>query len=363
MFRKSFTYTSLILVVLSIITSCGGKEKVVEKSTFVMTDTMYNKCEFAPVEYKTVQSDLKLFGKVTADNNRSANVFSVMGGSVEKLYVELGDYVKQGQMLATLKSADVTQIQQQRLTAISNVALAKKNLQVAKDLYDSKLTSEKDVIAAQRDLDLAEAELQRVNDLYSIYSLGSNSTYNIKAPISGYIIVKNITPNEVLNKDGNDLLFSISEIKDIWVVANVNESDIPKVKLGYEADVKTISYPDRIYEGKIDKIFNVIDPVTKALQIVIKIPNTDMTLKPEMSTTVHVHYDEDEKMLAVPSSAIIFDENKYWVVVFRSKTDMEVRQVDMLKDINGNAFLKSGVKKGEKVISKNGLFIYDALTD
>jgi len=202
-----------------------------------------------------------------------------------------------------------------------------------------------------------------VNELYNIFSLGSNSTYQIKAPISGYIISKNITPNEVLKQDGNTVLFGIAEIKDVWVVANVNESDISKVSLGYEADIRTISYPDRVYTGKIDKIFNVIDPLTKALQIIIKIPNTDMSLKPEMSTTVHIHYTEDSKMLCVPSSAIIFDENKYWVVVYRSKTDVEIRHIELLKDLNGTAYIKSGLKEHEKVISKNGLFIYDELAD
>jgi cobalt-zinc-cadmium efflux system membrane fusion protein len=358
--RVKFFIFPVIIMFLFLIASCGRKKVEADSHAFEMSDVMMGKCKFSDVHYEKVFSDLKLFGKVASDNNKSANVYPVMGGSVEKIYVELGDYVKQGQVLATINSSEVATIQQERLSAIANVALAKKNLQVARDLYAGKLNSEKDVISAQKDLDVAESELSR---LYSIYSLGSSSRYNIKAPISGYIIRKDISPNEVLNKDVADILFSIAEIKDVWVVANVNESDISKVQLGFEADIKTISYPDRVYKGKIDKIFNVIDPETKALQIIIKIPNEDLSLKPEMSTMVYLHCAEDRKMLAIPSSSVIFDQNKNWVVVFRSKTDVEVRQVEVYREFNGFTYIESGLKENEKVISQNGLFIYDALTE
>ena len=351
------------MVLVFLLIACGNKKNEPTNVAFVMSDTMLKKCQYTKAAYMDIQSDLKLFGKVKPDNNRSANIYSVLGGSVEKINVEIGDYVKEGQILATIRSSEVATIQQEKLNALADISVAKKNLQRTKDLYEGKLNSEKDMIAAQRDLDVAEAELARINELYSIFSLAGGSTYHIKAPISGYIIRKDISPNEILNKDAEDILFSLAEIKDVWVVANVNESDISNVALGYDADVTTIAYPDRIYKGKVDKILNAIDPVTKAMQIIIKIENSDMTLKPEMSTIVHVHYTEDRKLIAVPSSSIIFDENRNWVVVFRSRNDVEVRKVELEKDINGTAFIKSGLKDGETVISKNGLFIYDALTD
>ncbi|MBL7864290.1 MAG: efflux RND transporter periplasmic adaptor subunit [Cyclobacteriaceae bacterium] len=354
--------TPAIFFILLGLHACADRPPAA-KPPFVLTDEMYNRCEFAVAALKDVRNELRLFGKVAADNSKLAQVYPIAGGNVIRINVELGDYVKQGQVLATVQSSEVADFQRQRLDAQADVALSEKNLQVAKELYAGKLTSERDVIAVEKELQKANAELKRINEVYSIYKLGDESTYNIIAPISGFIVLKDINQNEQLRSDKSDVVFSIAQIDEVWVLANVNESNISRVAVGYEASVQTIGYPDKIFHGKIDRIFNAIDPATKAMKVLIRIPNPGLLLKPEMNATVTIRYSENKSLIAVPSSSIIFDKSRNWVMIFRSRSDIETRLVEVYHDLEDVTFISVGLREGEKVISRNGLLVYDALND
>jgi len=356
--------TIILFAALIFLGACSKDKKEKDQvNAFRLSDTMLSKCEFYQADEKEVKNELRLFGKIQADNNKEAHVYSIVGGNVTKINVELGDYVKKGQVLAVIRSGEVAGYERDRLDAYGNVALAEKNLQVAKDLFKGKLSSEKDVIAAQRDLERQQAELSRINEIFSIYNLKNGSLYNITASMNGFIINKDINLNEQIRPDKSDILFSIAEINEVWAMANVNESDIPLVKVGFSASVATLSYPDNVYIGKIDKIFTEIDPETKAMKVRVRIPNNDYKLKPDMNATVNVAYSEHDKMIAVPSSSVIFDKSKNWVMIFKSRTNIETRLVEVYRQLGDVTYTSHGLSKGEKVISKNGMLIYDALND
>ncbi|PBQ34634.1 efflux transporter periplasmic adaptor subunit [Sphingobacteriaceae bacterium] len=356
-------YLAVICLATLSFTACKDKAKEEVSQTFVLSDTMLKRCEFTKVKTEDVKSELKLFGKVEADNNKMAHVYPITGGIVARINVELGDHVNEGQLLAIVRSSEVADFQRQLLDARSDVALSEKNLQVARDLFAGKLNSEKDVLASEKELEKAKAEFNRITEVYSIYHLKEGSEYRMTAPISGFIIRKDITQNEELRSDRAEEVFTIAQISEVWILANVNESNISKVEVGYEADVQTLSYPDKIFKGKVDKIFNVIDPTTKAMKILIKINNPDLLLKPEMNATVNLRFSEKKQLIAVPSSAVLFDKNKYWVMVFKSKTHIETRQVEVYHQLGNITYITSGLNAYDNVISKNGLLIYDALND
>lgn len=352
-------------VAVSLFTACHKKAPETNEvaAAFRMSDSMMRRCRFAPARLQETQTELKLFGKVTADNNRQAQVYPVVGGEVLRIHAELGDYVRQGQVLATIRSSEVAEFQKERLDAQSDVAVAEKNLRVARDLFAGQLNSERDVTAAEQELAKARAAQRRIGEVYTIYKLGSGSQYNLSAPISGFIIRKDINQNEQLRSDRSEPVFAIAQISEVWVLANVNESDIGQVREGMEAVITTISYPDRSYRGKVDKIFNAIDPETKALKVRIRIPNADLSLKPEMNATVALRASDGHRRVAVPSSALIFDKSRTWVMVFKSRTRLETRPVEVFRELGDTAYLESGLQEGETIISQNGLMLYDALND
>jgi membrane fusion protein, heavy metal efflux system len=353
-----------ISVVCMVITSCHHTETEPNTSPgFTLTDTMLASTTFSKASLETVQNELKLYGKISADNNKMSQVFPIVGGNVQKVNVELGDYVKQGQVLATIRSSEVAGYEKERLDANNDLAIAEKNLQVAQDLFSGKLNSEKDVMAAQTEVEKAKTALKRINEVFGIYNMKAGAQYNVTAPIAGFIIEKNINQNVLLNPGNLNNLFTIAQINDVWVLANVNESDIGVITQGMDASVKTISYPNKIFTGKVDRIFNILDPETKTMKVRIQIPNNDLALKPEMSAAVTLSYAESRKVIAVPSGAIIFDKNKSWVLVYKDKNHIEVRPVTVYKQNEKFAYLSEGVEVNENVITRNQLLIYNALSE
>jgi membrane fusion protein, heavy metal efflux system len=362
--NRNLALLIFFLASVGLISGCRHTEKMEQDGLgFTISDAMMERCEFTAAQRQEVKNELRLFGKIAPDNSRQASIYPIMSGNVIAIHAELGDFVKQGQSLATIRSSEVADLQRQLLDARADLALAEKNVMVSKELFAGKINSERDVIAAEKELDKARAELNRIEEVYRIYGLHEGSLYNITAPISGFIVSKNITQNEQLRSDKSDVLFSIAQIDEVWVLANVNESDIGKVQVGYEAEVMTISYPDKIFHGRVDRIFNAIDPTTKAMKILVKIHNSDLLLKPEMNATVNVKYSENKSLVAIPSASVIFDKSKNWVMVFKTRHEVETRQVEIYRQLGAITYLVSGLQEGEQVISKNGLMIYDALND
>jgi cobalt-zinc-cadmium efflux system membrane fusion protein len=185
----------------------------------------------------------------------------------------------------------------------------------------------------------------------------------VRSPLTGFITQKNINQDMLLRNDHTDNIFDIAEIDEVWAIANVNESEINQVKLGYNAAVTTLSYPDKVFTGKVDKIFNIIDPETKAMKVRIKLANPDYLLKPEMRANIKLSYTEDKTMTAVPSSSIIFDKSKNYVMVFKDRNNIETRQVEVMRPVGDITYISEGVKEGEMVMTTNQLFVYDALND
>jgi cobalt-zinc-cadmium efflux system membrane fusion protein len=358
-----FTISVFTVFAFCILTSCNKTKPAETVEVFELTDTMLARTKFADAQIQQVKNQLKLFGKIAADNNKLVEIVPVVGGYVTAVNVELGDYVQKGQTLAVIRSGEVAEYERERMDAQSSVLLAEKNLQVSKDLFNSKLTSERDVLSAQKDLENAQAEAKRINEVFSIYSLATNAQYFVKAPISGFIVEKHINRDMQLRSDRSENIFDIAQIDEVWVLANVNEGDVSKIKLGYDADVKTISYPDKIFTGKVDRIFNVIDPETRAMKVRVKIQNQDFLLKPEMNCYVTLRYEEDKKLIAIPASALVFDKSKTFVMIYKDRKNIETRVVDVYRQVGETAYITSGLNEGEKVISQNQLLIYDALND
>lgn len=356
---------TIILINLVVWFSACKTEKTTEevKETFVLSDKMLSTTKTEAASMQPLQNELNFYGKITADNNKMIEIFPVVGGNVTKVYVELGDYVKKGQLLATIQSTEVAGFAKELDDAKNDVLLAKNSVKVAQELFDGKLSAERDVIEAKSQFEKAQSQLHRIEETYKIYNIKRGATFEVRSPLSGFVIQKNINQDMLLRSDKSDNIFDIAEIDEVWAIANVNESDINQVKLGIDAAVGTLSYPDRKFYGKVDKIFNIIDPETKAMKIRIKLNNSEFLLKPEMRANIKLSYNENTSMMAIPSQAVIFDKSKNFVMIFNNRNNIETRQVEVFRQLGKTTYITAGLKVGEKVITENQILIYDALND
>ncbi|MBT1701892.1 efflux RND transporter periplasmic adaptor subunit [Chryseosolibacter indicus] len=362
--RTSFN-KYIYVALFGILFCCSNNEPKVEaeKKAFALSETMLNSIKLDTVKPTQVQGILNLNGKIVADENRMVEIFPIVGGNVLSIDAELGDFVKKSQTLGVIRSGEVAEYDRELTDAQSDVLVAQKNLTVKQDLYASKLVSEREIVSAQKELEKAEAALRKIKETFSIYGFNSRSEYYLKSPINGFVIDKRINRDMTLPSGHNESVFTVAELSEVWAVANVYESDISRIKEGMNVTISTLSYPGELIQGRIDKIFNVLDPETKTMKVRVRIKNQDFKLKPEMIATTRVFYNETKALPSVPASAIIFDKSRQFVMVFKDRYNIETREVELYKTTQNSAWLLSGVAPGEVVISKNQLFIYDALND
>ena len=361
----NFIKISALLFITHIFLGCHQKPKEDDtKTQFCLTDTMKREIEIDTVKNEKIKSIISLSGKIEADEDKWVKVFPVVSGVVQKMKVQLGDYVTKGEVLAVIHSTDIADIEGQSSEATANLKVAVKSLQSTQELYKAGLATERDISSAQTDVDKAKAETERSRQNKSIYGTKANATQVITSPISGYVIEKNVTDNMQFKADGSQPFFTIANLDEVWVMANVFESDIAKIKEGYDADVKVIAYTDKIFSGKVDRIFSMLDPQSRVMKVRIKIPNTQKLLKPEMFAQINIKYDVgDDEMPSIPASAVIFDKNKNYVMVYKNDCDIETREIEINQTKGNTTYITSGLKPGEKIISHYQLLIYEALNN
>ena len=353
------------IALMMVFSSCSKKEeaKNTEPKGFELSNTMLDAISTAKVEKKTIEDFYNFYGKISADRNSYIDVFPLVGGNVLSVNVELGDYVKKGQVLATIRSTELAEVQKEVSDAKTDLVVAQNNLRVAKEMYEGKLNTEREVLEAKSQVQKAQDQLQRASAVSTVYNVKNGNIYSVLAPISGYIVHKDINKDMQLRSDRSDNIFDVANTSDVWAIMNVNESDIDKISLGMKAQVSTLSYPDKVFDGKIDKIFKIIDPETNAMQARVVLNNTNGLLIPDSKATIKVSKSEEKTALSVPSRAVIFDDNRSFVVVFKSRTDVKVREVQVLKQVGDLTYISEGLSEGENVITNNQLLIYRSLTN
>jgi len=322
--------------------------------------------QFAYVKMDTAkamndQSELTLNGKVSFDQNKVIKVYPVAGGNVSKVYVNMGDYVHKGDALALIGGGDVSAISGQYAVSKSNVELAKKNLDVARELYKTNVYSEKDVLSAENEYKKAMAEETKSKSYIKMMGLGDESkggeSYTITAPADGYVVEKNISENTLIRPDNSNNLFTISSLKTVWVVADLYENDIARIHEGDKVDIHTIAYPDRIFSGKIEQIGNFLDPVSRVVKVKVVLDNTEGLLKPEMYASVKVTCVMPGKVVEVPTKSLVLDGDHYCVMVFKNDHEFEKRRVNIIRNLDERTLIGSGLAEGEKIVTDGSLLV------
>jgi len=362
---KSWLY---ILILAVGIESCTSQSQpaVTEKNEVCVSDSLSKLIQIDSAYTGNINDELKLSGEISFDDNKVVRVFPFSSGQVIQVNVSLGDKVVKGQTLAVIKSADVAGNYADLSTAGTDVTIAKKQMDNAESLYKSGIASEKEYIEAKENYNKAVVAANKVKEQIAINGGGNtsaNGIYVIKAPMSGYVVEKKMTQGSFIRNDNNDNLFTIGDIKDVWVWANVYESDIAKVREGYTAKVTTLAYPDSIFTGVVDKVNQILDPVTKVMKIRIRLPNPHMQLKPEMFANIFIENKEGIRCTIIPTTAIISDNGKNFVIIYHDRCHLELKEITVTKTSNDKAYIKSGLQPSDKVISQNQILLYRALKE
>ncbi len=357
----------MAFVALVLLASCEHKEAAIEENKkFVLSDSMMHMIAIDTVTECQITDELKLGGEISFNENNVVKVFPRVSGQVVEARVSLGDKVTKGQTLAVIKSADIAGIYDDLSSANADVSIAKRHMDNAESLFKNGISSEREYNEAKQNYEKALAARNKVQSLININGGGKASAggqYLLTAPIDGYIVEKKIAAGAFIRPDMTDNLFIISDLKNVWVNADVYETDIARIKEGNNVKVVSVAYPDKVFTGVINKVSQVLDPQSKSMRVRINLENKDMLLKPEMFVKVVVDNEGTSKVTCVATSAILPQDNKNYVVVYNSKSDVKLAEVDVIKTVGERTYLRGGVNVGDKVISKHQLFIFTQLSE
>lgn len=359
--KQNILYALIILTALS----CSRNETVVEKKEPVISDSLAKMITIDTVKLDNIQDELILSGDIGYDENKVVKIFPNASGQVISVNVSSGQRVSAGQTLAVIRSADVAGNYADLKSANSDAAISQKEYKSAEQLYNNGISSEKEFVQAKLQYEKAMTAVNKVHTQIAINGGGKTNaggTYIITSPRSGFVVEKNVSTGSFIRNDNGQNLFTISDMQDVWVWANVFETDIQKIKVGYPADVTTLSYPDKVFHGKVDQVNSVLDPSSKAMKVKIVLSNADNLLKPQMFTKIIISEKQDQKSLVIPSNAIVFDGGKNYVLVYKNNYDVKVQEVKVLKQVDDKDYIQSGLQEGDRIVSKNQILIYNALS-
>jgi cobalt-zinc-cadmium efflux system membrane fusion protein len=299
-------------------------------------------------------------GEVSFDETNVVRVYPIVSGSVSKVNASLGDYVKKGEILATILSTDISTYQRDYNIAKANYEVAESNLVRSTELYKSGMLSTKEYAESQKEFSNTFSEFNEKKQILELYG-GSekelDAMFRVVAPRSGYIVERNINEGTQIRTDNAMNIFTISDLETIWVWANVHESDMAKVKEGDFVTVKTIAYPDKEFKGTIKKIGTMLDPQSRVIRVRTELVNKDGLLKPEMFANVIITPKNFVKVLAVPQSAVVLENNNYYVMKEVGHNIFEKKQIRVGKNYDHSTEVIDGLVEGDHIISEGSLFV------
>jgi len=311
--------------------------------------------------------ELNVTGVVNPDVSRAVPVVSLVSGRVVELHARLGDRVEKGQVLLRIQSADASGAVSDYRKALADDALARTQLERAKDLYDRGAVAKKDLEVAQGTADKARVDVEntterlRVLGIDPVHASTVAGLVTVVAPVSGIITDQNVTNSAgIKTLDNSPNLFTISDLSHVWIVCDVYENDLPSIQVGDHADIRLAAYPDRVLTGRINNIGAILDPNIRTAKVRLEVDNPGV-LRVGMFVTATFHGQTREIRAVVPATAILHLHDREWVYMPAGDKGFRRQEVQGGQMLPGNLQeLLSGLRAGDQVVS-NALVLQNSV--
>jgi cobalt-zinc-cadmium efflux system membrane fusion protein len=308
----------------------------------------------AATEHATT-SELVVTGTVSPDVSRNVPVVSLASGRLTVVKTRLGDTVQKGQLLMTIRSDDISGGYSTYRMAVADEVLARTQYERAKGLYEHGAIALNDLQVSQDTEDKAKIAVDTAAEHLKL--LGNdpdkmNLMVDIFAPSSGVITDQQVTTGSLVQAYNTPYPFTISDLSSIWIVCDVYENDLAKVRLGDTAEITLNAYPDRMFRGKVSNIGAILDPSLRTAKVRIEVQNPG-NMRLGMFARATFRGQTTEMHTIIPASAILHMHDRDFVYV--PAPDSKFRRVevvggDVLQDNTSLQELKSGLKPGDQVV-------------
>jgi len=323
--------------------------------------------QVVPVRAIRLPRVLRLTGTVAYNSFETTPVITQVGGPVARILVSPGQEVAAGQVMLYVSSPDYAQLRTNFLKARAAYQLALKAYSRTGMLYEHGARAQADLEQAESVRDQAQGDLQAADQALTVLGLNSEQVLKnpvspeiaVFAPIAGVVVERLVSPGQVLQA-GATQVFTISNMKTVWVLANVYEHDLGFVRMGDAVEIQTDAYATT-FHGKISFVAPALDVNSRTLQVRIVTDNPEGKLKKDLYVTAIVQAGVIENALTVPDAAVLRTaENEPFVYVAEDPAkpnQFGQRLVSLGASQGGKTQILSGLKQGENVAADGSLFL------
>lgn len=336
----------------------------------------------ALVEQAPANSQLVLPGSIQAVTE--APVLARASGYIGKRYVDIGDRVKEGQLLADVEAPELDQQVQQAKASVeqarsaleqatANLEQGKTNAEMArytserwqalvqkgavarqdadtyKSTYEASVQNvqslDKAVSVAKHNIDVAEANLGHFTEMQGFLK--------VKAPFAGVITLRNIDTGALVT-DGSTLLFRIAQTDRLRTYVNVPQMDAPGIHVGQPAELKIPDLPQLKFNGTVTRTASALDPATRTLLVEVQVPNETGQLLPGMYSEVYFTTPRVEPPLIIRGDALVVRGNGNLVAVVDDSDVVHYQNIEVGRDYGDKLEVLGGVSKDARVVISPG---------
>jgi cobalt-zinc-cadmium efflux system membrane fusion protein len=310
--------------------------------------------------------------KVLPNQDLEAQVGSLVQGRVHQVFVQVGDYVKAGQILLTVEGLDVGTIKAGFLKAKATLDYEKANYERQKKLFDEKIGSQKALLESQAEYEKALAEYKAEDK--RIHSVGLNDedvtnekigeehtsgTLPIKSHIDGVVVERNVVIGQFIDATTN--AFKVINTNSVWVDGQIYEKDLAKINQKTSAVFKTTTYPNENFNGRIIYIGQTVDEQSRTITVRAEFSNPTNKLKPQMFGELRIPIGANAEAIMIPDEAVVKETGQEYVFVQTNDTTFEKRIVVAGTSSDKMIEIKEGLKEGETVVSKGVFYLKSEL--
>jgi membrane fusion protein, heavy metal efflux system len=313
-------------------------------------------------------------GTIDFNENMLVQVFSQYPGKILKAFYNLGDEVRQGDILFTIDSPDLLQAESNLLASAGILELQKRNLARVTMLLKSGGSSQKDVDQSTSDEQTAEGNFKAARNAVRIFGKADaeidqiladrkvDSTLLVSSPISGKVVTRNAAPGFLTQPGTPPPPFQVADVSTMWMLANVIETDAPAYKLGQEVEVRVPAYPDAVFKGHVTNLGSMIDPNTHRLLVRSEIDDPQHLLRSGMYASFVIRVGDSVSSPAVPAAGVVREGDgtmTVWVTADSRRFLKRTVKVGLQQD--GWSQILEGLQSGETVVTDGAVFLSNKL--
>lgn len=308
--------------------------------------------------------ELDLGGRADFNPNLVTRTFSLVNGVISRIFVNQGTVVRKGDVLAEIFSGDFAGAVSDFQKAPAAKRTSEKNAERGRALAAAKIISQRELQQAVGDSAQAAAEYDRTAQILRLLDASRDSAsavYRLRAPIDGMVLERFAQIGSQVRSDNSQCLFTIGRIRSVWVILDVYQDQLPRVRVGDKVTLAFDGIPDTTFVTTIRYVSPVIDPTTLTAKSRCEIENGGGLIKPQMFCSARVYHRRGSSLF-LPSSSTFFDDNgRSYVFAKVGPGEYQKRRVDLGQTFPEKVEVVRGVSPTDFIVTNDAIYLNEEL--